>query len=311
MAAESPLSPRLPYNSPPPVGKSRPRHNSTRTSSYSNPLPPSIESPRTLCPRDIDAFSFSPAHLPYWCFDEALWKNLPEPLKELAAHFQRSGAAVLTGEYRITSATMNARTNMTAGFERLEEHSGHITTFTPKPTEDEMLVQLDDSISSLRSLPKLDTDSSISSYHVTSSPTSSTQSPSMSASQGSQISPVSPISLAADVFPDGMLSPNSALASSRTRERSFSTPVDPIDAYYRNELSQLRIEAIPRLRHAAIRLGIEWQSIKSSGKMAKEEVEAFQRWWDERKIRAEDLDEKTRRLSDFHGLTPHGLGWCE
>lgn len=292
MAAESPLSPRLPYNSPPPVGKSRPRLNSTRKSSHSNPLPPSIESPRTLCPRDIDAFSFSAAHLPYWCFDDALWKHLPDSLKELVAHFQRSGAAVLTG------------------FERLEEHSGHITTFTPRPTEDEMLVQLDDSISSLKSLPKLDTDSTLSSFNVTSSPTSSAQSPSMSASQGSQISPVSPISLAVDVFPDGMLSPGSILGS-RTRERSFSTPVDPCDAYYRNELSQLRTEAIPRLRHAALRLAIEWTAVKNSGSIPKEDVEAFQRWWDERKVKADDLDEKTRRLSDFHGLTPHGLGWCE
>lgn len=311
MATENPLSPRLPYNSPPPAGKGRPRHNSTRKSSYSTPLPASIESPRTLCPRDIDAFSFSPAHLTNWSFDDALLKHLPNALKEAIAHFQRSGAAVLTGKCLTVIIVMVTQTDMTPGFERLEEHSGHISTFTPKPTEDEMIVQLDDSVSSLKSLPKLDTDSSFSSsYHVTSSPTSSTHSPSMSVSQGSQVSPVSPISLAADVYPDGKLSPGASLAA-RARERSFSTPVDPADAYYRNELSQLRTEAIPRLRHAGIKVGIEWLAVKDSGAIPKEDVDVLQRWWDERNVKVQELDEKTRRLSDLHGLTPHGLGWSD
>jgi hypothetical protein len=63
----------------------------SRSSSY-------LESPRTACPKDGDAFSYDPSHLPNWYVPQAVWDHLPAQLQESLAAVQHSGAAVLTGK---------------------------------------------------------------------------------------------------------------------------------------------------------------------------------------------------------------------
>lgn len=61
------------------------------------PSSPQIESPRTLCPRDGDAFSYNPSHLPAWYIPQDLWERLPATLQSTLASMQHAGAAALTG----------------------------------------------------------------------------------------------------------------------------------------------------------------------------------------------------------------------
>lgn len=171
--------------------------------------------------------------------------------------------------------------------------------------EDEMLVQLDDSISSLNSLnshnfrPKLRTESSTGSSVIISSPSSSAQSPKWEAGSH-HLCPVSPMSLAEDA----------PFMSNRNRERSFSTPLEPHNAKYATELSYIRVEAVPRLRHAARAVDTEWNQLRTNGVISSHEVkEEFENWWAVKKCAIMTLDEKAKRLSHAIGVGPNGLGW--
>jgi hypothetical protein len=121
-------------------------------------------------------------------------------------------------------------------------------------------------------------------------------------SQSQTLSSLSPVSLGplADPFDK----------RSRSRERSFSTPLEPHDAYYATELSHLRTEALPRLRHLGRKVETEWYEAKRSGSVSAEDVNSFENWWAEKKCAIASLDGKGKRLASALGLATTGLGWC-
>lgn len=96
---------------------------------------------------------------------------------------------------------------------------------------------------------------------------------------------------------------------STTRERSFSTPLEPKDAKYASELSYLRTEALPRLRHAGHKVDTEWYEAKRTGSVAPEDVQAFESWWSETKCTILKLSETGKKLAEANGVTPNGMGW--
>jgi hypothetical protein len=164
-----------------------------------------------------------------------------------------------------------------------------------------MLVQLDDSFSIFPRLPPAlaRLDSNVSSAIFTSPSSGSVSPTSMSASQTA--SPISPICLTPM---DAKFPP-----AKTPRERSFSTPLEPQNAYYATELSQLRTESLPRLRHAARKVDTEWNEAKRAGVLTLSENAAFEAWWNDKKLTILSLNEKGRRLSEATGLAPTGLGW--
>lgn len=81
----------------PPLNPVRPGLGSGRTSFTKSPLPLALQSPRTLCPRDSDTYSFNPAYLPRWYVEQHVWDSLPAQLQSALAEMQHAGAAVLTG----------------------------------------------------------------------------------------------------------------------------------------------------------------------------------------------------------------------
>ena len=97
---------------------------------------------------------------------------------------------------------------------------------------------------------------------------------------------------------------------SRSRERSFSTPLEPHDAYYATELSHLRTEALPRLRHLGHKVDAECNEAKRSGDISEQDVNAFETWWAEKKCIIVSLNEKGKRLATALGLAATGMGWC-
>ncbi|KAF2785463.1 hypothetical protein K505DRAFT_330984 [Melanomma pulvis-pyrius CBS 109.77] len=289
-------SPKPIYHDPGSDGHSRPSRSSSRRSratslAFPSSPNPRIESPRTLCPRDGDAFSYNPTHLSAWYISQDLWDRLTPQLQSTLASMQHSGAAVLTG------------------YERLEQHTESLDGGRPdrKMDEDEFLVQLDNS---LPSMPlKLRTTSNASSMFsavaspvFTASPisTSGSTTPPLSSSQVT--SPISPICLTpADA--------NVPSKRDRSRDRSFSTPLEPHNAYYATELSHLRTESIPRLRHAARSVDKEWYEAKRSGAVSINDVIDFEAWWANNKSTIRTLDEKCQRLSAAVGIASTGMGW--
>lgn len=177
-----------------------------------------------------------------------------------------------------------------------------------------MLVQLDDtsaledsitslpSVSSLNShhfIPRLRAESSNGSSVVISSPSSGTHSPKWD-NDSVFAGPISPISLAAD----------SISSSNRNRERSFSTPLEPHNAKYITELSYVRSEAAPRLRHAVRAVDTEWTQVLNNKAIPSRDLkEKFENWWANKKCYTMTLEEKAKRLGDAAGIRANGLGW--
>jgi hypothetical protein len=126
----------------------------------------------------------------------------------------------------------------------------------------------------------------------------------ISSSQGTSASPVSPICLSP-------FDTHVADKHERSRERSFTftTPLEPHDAYYRTELSHLRTEALPRLRHGSIKVDTEWYEAKCTGAFSADEINAFELWWMQKKLEVGHLNEKAKRLSIAIGLASTGMGW--
>lgn len=85
--------------------------------------------------------------------------------------------------------------------------------------------------------------------------------------------------------------------------------MEPSDAYYRTELSHLRTEALPRLRHVSLKVDTEWYNAKRLGKLSDEETSNFEAWWLEKKSKINQLNEQGTRLCNAIGLTSSGLGW--
>ncbi|KAF1925700.1 uncharacterized protein M421DRAFT_236146 [Didymella exigua CBS 183.55] len=268
------------------------RRNSTRRSFASSLSRSSsyLDSPRTPCPKDGDAFAYNPSHLDYWYCPQSTWDRLPSSVQKSLAAVQHAGASALTG------------------FERLREHSGSNdgSRTDQRALEDEVLVDLDD----LRP-QKFRTASNASSVFLSdiSSPTYS----GTPASDSGSASPVpSTFSLSQSATTPASISlgpPELEAKRPSTRERSFSTPLDPQDAKYASELSYLRTEAVPRLRHAGHKVDTEWYEAKRTGFVAAEDVQAFEGWWTATKCSILKLSEKSKRMAEANGVTSNGMGW--
>ncbi|KAH6625577.1 hypothetical protein C7974DRAFT_203033 [Boeremia exigua] len=268
------------------------RRNSTRRSFASSLSRSSsyLDSPRTACPQDGDAFAYNPAHLKTWDCPQSTWDSLPNSVQKCLAAVQHAGASALTG------------------FERLHEHrevcDGSRTD--SKTQEEEILVNLDE----LRR-QKFRTTSNASSIFMSdvSSPTFSGTPASDSGSASPVPSTFSLSQSASNPAPISLGPPELEAKRTPTRERSFSTPLEPQDAKYASELSYLRTEALPRLRHAGHKVDTEWYEAKRTGSVAAEDAQVFESWWSEIKCTILKLSEHGKRLAEANGVTPNGMGW--
>ncbi|KAF2270202.1 hypothetical protein CC78DRAFT_194866 [Lojkania enalia] len=295
-------SPKPLYHSPNTLGgRHHARRSSSRKSFTSTAAPPSPTngSPRPLCPRDGDTFTYKPLHLQTWYIPQDLWGRLPLHLQSTLATLQHAGAAVLTG------------------YERLEQHEGsRDADVEPKIVDDELEAQMEESVLPEASFPakyslKLRTDSSASqtesaiwSPTFSSSQSSGSNSPELSASLTT--SPISPICLTPA---DAEAPTKRPRDRSLSKERSFSTPLEPHNHYYATELSQLRTESIPRLRHAARKVESEWYETKRQSILSPDDNATFEKWWAEKKSAIGGLNEKCKQLSIAIGMGPAGMGW--
>ena len=93
----APTSPNLVYNNPA-FTKYHERRGSTRRSFTSLCSTSQVDSPRTLCPRDGDAYSYHPSNLHAWYIPQDIWERLPSSVQTHLATLQQAGAAVLTGK---------------------------------------------------------------------------------------------------------------------------------------------------------------------------------------------------------------------
>lgn len=175
-----------------------------------------------------------------------------------------------------------------------------------KSHEDEILVDLDE----LRP-QKFRTASNASSVFM-----SDISSPAFSGTPASDSGSASPVpstfslsQSATNPSPISLGPPELEAKRSGTRERSFSTPLEPQDAKYASELSYLRTEALPRLRHAGHKVDTEWYEAKRTGTVASEDVQSFESWWSETKCTILKLSEHGKRLAEANGVTSNGMGW--
>lgn len=275
----TPQSPLPVYNNP-----AMPRRDScrslSRSSSYLN------AARAAAAPKDGDAFSYNPAHLRHWYCPQELWDRLPEQVQSSLAALQHAGAAVLTG------------------FERLDKHlegSEDSDCDTSRLAPEDALAQLDQLPS-----PRLRTTSNASSVFQSDSSTPLTSA--SSASHSGSASPLeSPVPVSQLMCPGSPLSLGLS-ERSRSRERSFSTPLKSHDAYYAVELSHLRTEALPRLRHKTYKVDTAWSEAKPH--MHPDDVNAFENWLAEKKCAILSLSERGKRLATAVGIANTGLGWC-
>lgn len=194
---------------------------------------------------------------------------------------------------------------MAPGYERIEAHKAeqNIGRANAKFGDDDLIDQLD-----ALPPPKMRTISNASSVILSdaNSPvfTSETESPSMASSQSTN--PVSPICLDPSDDPP-------AEKCGRSRGASFITPIDPQDQGFVLEISALRTEALPRLRHSSRKLEVEWREVKrindSANHVSASDIAAFENWFAAKNTQVRELDEKVQHLSSDLNLSPNGLGW--
>ncbi|KAF2448357.1 hypothetical protein P171DRAFT_211696 [Karstenula rhodostoma CBS 690.94] len=285
-----PSSPNLTYNNPA-FSKYHERHGSTRRNFNSSFSAPKIDSPRTLCPRDGDAFSYDRSHLADWHVTHDLWERLPSNIQATLAAVQQAGAAVLTGFARVDAHT-SAQGNDLA---------------CTKFEDDELIAKLD-----ALPPPKMRTNSNASSVVLSdvNSPVFTTTSmseagtPSMASTLSTN--PVSPICLGPSDSPP-------AEKCDRSRDGSFITPIEPQDQGYVLEISSLRTEALPRLKHSGHKLDSEWRDAKRTNDIAHHlsaiDIATFEKWWAEKKLKIDTLYNRGQHLSAGLNLSPKGLGW--
>jgi hypothetical protein len=193
-------------------------------------------------------------------------------------------------------------TSSAPGFERLEKHGFDNGSTVQTP---EVFTPLDE----LPSMPlKLRTqsttssrfESAIDSPEFTPSQSSGSDSP-FSFTASPTMSPVSPICLTpAD---------DSFTRKRGDRDRSFSTPFEPHEAYIATEVSQLRTESIPRLRHYILKVCQVFNEAKASGNLASTETNEFENWLALKKVKCDGLKTDVEHRSELMGLTSTGLGW--
>lgn len=192
-------------------------------------------------------------------------------------------------------------------FERLESLSGDISSGS-ETGDDELILQLEDSVSSFSSFdrlprPSLRSESSASSSVAFSVRSSRSPSP-----------PTSVLSQTTATFSPACLTPSEGSCATlpgreRSRERSFSTPQDPQNAKYTAELSHIRTVSIPRLRHAARQVDGVLAGVRSDGGLKSHDLNEFENWWAEKHYKISNLEDTTKRLCAAANVPSNGLGW--
>ncbi|OCL11453.1 hypothetical protein AOQ84DRAFT_229298 [Glonium stellatum] len=264
------------------------RPSARRSFSAASPIPssPKIESPRTLCPRDGDAFSYNPAHLPVWYMPPDLWARLPSQLLASLAAMQHAGAAVLTG------------------FERLENLSGSLDSVTEE-TAQTAGSELEDCFDTITK-QRTSSDSSSSRHDsgfsspLSTSPTSSISSSPLLSSHHSG-APITPLSLPPTIDSDAQDKSN--------RRRAFTTPLDPHNSYYTAELSYLRTDSLPRLRHSARKVETTLAECRRADRALASLGAEFEAWWVGKKQLVSSLNDKGKTLGMSMGAGGMCMGW--
>ncbi|KAF2844846.1 hypothetical protein T440DRAFT_493840 [Plenodomus tracheiphilus IPT5] len=302
------------YHDPKPTRNRRSSSRKSVASSLSRSTS-QLDSPRTPCPKDGDAFSYHPAHLRAWLIPQALWERLPVHVQSSLAAVQHSGAACATCtapaigySLRDIHCPLLSQSLMTSGFERLEKQAecANSGSQEPKAPMDELLVQLED-----LPHPKFRTVSNASSAFQSDISSPFTEGSSGSQSQSECASPITSFffNQAMPVSPISLGPPELFNQRSRSRDRSFSTPLEPHDAYFATELSHLHTEALPRLRHKCHKVDTEWNEAKRTGNFTAEVMNDFENCWAEKKCIVLNLNEKSKRLANVHDVSSTGMGW--
>lgn len=172
---------------------------------------------------------------------------------------------------------------------------------------DELLIKLEE-----LPLPKFRTVSNASSVFQSDISSPITDGSSGSQSQSECASPMTSFSFtqAMPVSPISLGPPELFNQCSRTRDRSFSTPLEPHDAYFATELSHLHTEALPRLRHKCHKVDTEWYEAKRTGTFLADVMNDFENCWAEKKCIVLNLSEKSKRLANAHCVSSTGMGWA-
>ncbi|KAF2801333.1 uncharacterized protein BDZ99DRAFT_403574 [Mytilinidion resinicola] len=240
-----------------------------------------VEALRTACPRNGGAFSYNPVHLSVWYMPEELWARLPTRLTGSIAAVQHAGAAVFTG------------------FERLETLG---EALSPSENAEDDIVPVPGVVKP-RGLSTITISSNDSDASATSSLASSVVSTPLSTPNLFSM-PVSPFSLSPSSFEKTTSKPHQ-----RHHARSYTTPMEPDMAYYTLELSHLRTESLPCLRHAIRVVDRELNESKRLVELDEETLGEFEAWWVKKKATAIGLDQKGLALSIQRGIPTNGLGW--
>lgn len=196
------------------------------------------------------------------------------------------------------------------GFERLREHAEDF-----QGDESDSKISEDDFLEHFEGLgsPKLKIPSNASTLFKNGLPSpASTGTPASGSGHATPIemafgaaqftTPFSPIAL-------GPSAAGSFETRSSSRERSFSTPLEPKDAHFANELAALRTGALVHLRHTVHKVDAEWSAIQVKGALAADDIIAFGKWWKERKDAHQGLEDEGMHLARIHGISATGLGW--
>jgi len=85
--------------------------------------------------------------------------------------------------------------------------------------------------------------------------------------------------------------------------------MDPHTEYYARELSHLRTDSLPCLRHAIRVVDREMSESKRLAEFDPDSLKAFEAWWTQKKGMAIGLDQKGQALSNRQGIPTNGLGW--
>jgi len=299
-----------------------------------------------VCPHNEDAFSFNPSHLHSWYVPQSLWKRLPIHLRAALINMQHSGAAVLTGFARLdehneafhamaVSKPVDDEVEIQHDDTPLRDSVSNLSNFVSSVRRLPPVRTASDASSRLESILGSPV------FSASASTVSSVPTPDLVASESkSPISPMclTPTTLLVDLFPKlpgsstatATSTPNSILADSATvptiepsteavqeeshkrprdRDRFFTTPLEPQNAYYASELSHLRTEALPRLRHSARKVDTEFYEAKRLHQISEDEAGELATWWSSKKATIRSLDDQGRRLSLAMGIPATGMGW--
>lgn len=194
-------------------------------------LTPKIE-PCSTSIHDEDAFFFDPAHLKNWDMPDALRVKLPSELIIAVTNFQHAGATILTSFDRV--ARLKREVQSLDNETTLRE--AECSMFNPSDFDERFIA------------------------NKASSPTTNNASLTLSHVTGTTYPITPPITATpfTSVPATPSLSPASGPSRSPSPRRKFSVPLAPRAAYYVAELSCLRTEGLPRLRHAAMRVDSAW-----------------------------------------------------